>query len=96
MSSYVVVQLVPKDQEALQAYFKIGGDAVKKHGGAAIAGGPGKEVLEDNGAGAPAHVLLSFPDDAAARNWINDPDLSDAHALRQAGAQTTITLLPAM
>jgi len=96
MPVYVVVQLAPVDEAVLKDYFAVGGDAVKKHGGRALAGGPGKAVLEDNGGGTPAHVLLTFPDVAAAHAWIDDPDLAGVHALRRNGARTTITLLPEM
>ena len=95
MPAYVVVQLAPKDEETLKRYYEVGGAAVRKHGGKPLAGGPAKQVLEDNGGGIPAHVLLSFPDEAAARAWIEDPELADTHAMRRAGAHTTITLLPA-
>ena len=96
MSHYVIVQLTPKNPELLEKYFAVGRAAVEKHGGAAIAGGPDRIVLEDNGAGAPASVLLSFPTKDAAQAWIEDPELTDVHALRRNGANTTITLLPPM
>ncbi|MCV2880826.1 DUF1330 domain-containing protein [Actibacterium sp. XHP0104] len=95
MPHFVVVNLAPTDPDTLAAYFKVGGAAVKKHGGKALAGGS-REILESNGGGAQAHVILSFPDAQAARDWINDPELADTHALRRAGAQTTITLLDPM
>ncbi|WP_373050399.1 DUF1330 domain-containing protein [Thalassovita aquimarina] len=96
MTHYVVVQMDPKDPETLQQYYKVGGAAVKKHGGYPIAGGADKTVLEDNGGGIPAHVLLAFPDADAATGWIEDPELAEVHALRRKGAHTTITLLPPM
>lgn len=96
MTHYVVVQLEPVDDAVLKEYFAVGGAAVKKHGGRPIAGGPDRKVLEDNGGGTPAHVLLTFPDATAAQNWIDDPDLAGVHALRRTGARTTITMLPEM
>lgn len=93
MTHYVVVQLAVKDQAALDAYYKVGGAAVAKHGGAPLAGG-GKTVIEDNGGGTPAHVVLSFPDEASVRAWYDDPALVEVHNLRRKGAATTITLLP--
>ena len=95
MTRYVVVQLEPTDQDKLQQYFKVGGAAVAKHGGQKVAGGADNEVIEDNGGGIPARVLLSFPDAKAAKAWINDPELADIHALRKAGSKTTITLMGA-
>ena len=96
MSHLVVVQLTPKDPDILNKYFAVGRAAVEKHGGQAIAGGPDRIVLEENGAGAPASVVLSFPSGESAHSWINDPDLAEIHSLRRDGANTTITLLPPM
>jgi uncharacterized protein (DUF1330 family) len=96
MTHYVVVQLAPKDEAVLQRYFERGGEAVRKHGGKPIAGGPDVAVLEDNGGGIAARVLLSFPSAEAAHDWIDDPELAEVHDLRRRGAQTTITLLPPM
>jgi len=96
MTHYVVVQLAPKDDATLQQYFKVGGAAVKKHGGYPIAGGAGKKVIEDNGGGVPAHVLLAFPDAESVDAWMGDPDLAEVHALRRAGAVTTMTMLAPM
>lgn len=94
MPHYVVVSLDPKDPETLAKYRARGKEPVEKHGGKMIAGGPGAEVLENNGAGAPAGVLLEFPTAEDAHDWINDSDFADVHALRRAGAHTMITLLP--
>ncbi len=96
MTHYVVVQLAPKDQETLEKYFKVGGAAVKKHRGYPIAGGAEKKVIEENGGGVPAHVLLAFPDAESVEAWMDDPELAEVHALRRAGAVTTMTMLPPM
>ena len=96
MTHYVVVQLAPKDQETLDQYLEVGGAAVKKHGGYPIAGGSEKKVIEENGGGVPAHVLLAFPDAESVTAWIEDPELEATHALRRAGAVTTMTMLPPM
>lgn len=97
MTHYVVVQLAPTNEETLKRYYAVGGAAVKKHGGQAIAGGLEVKVLEENGgAGAPVKVLLGFPSAEAAQSWIDDPELAEVHALRRSGAETKITLLPPM
>jgi len=94
MTHYVVVQLVPKDPEVLNKYLAVGRAAIEKHGGSAVAGGASRIVLEENGAGAPANVVLTFPSGEAAQAWMDDPELAEVHDLRRAGADTTITLLP--
>lgn len=96
MTSYVVVQLAVKDPAKFGAYREKAGEALAKHGGAVIAGGPDAETLEDTGASETMLALLQFPSPEAARSWIGDPELTDVHALRRAGADTTIKLLPAL
>ena len=94
MTHYVTVQLEVTDPEMMQQYRERGFEPVKKHGGEMIAGGPGCEVLEENGGGAPASVLLAFPSAEAARAWAQDPEFAEVYALRRRAAKTTITLLP--
>ncbi len=94
MPTYATVQLVLKDMEAFAKYRKVGGEALRKHNGKFIAGGPDSEVLEDTGAGDCIMVLLKFSDADGARGWISDPDLQHIHDLRKAGASTRAVLLP--
>lgn len=94
MTHYAVVQIITTNAHALTEYRAHAADAVRKHGGRPFAGGPGSEVLEDFGAGATTNVIAAFPSAEAAHDWMNDPDLSEIHALRRKGAKTTITLLP--
>ncbi len=94
MPCYAVVQLVPTDQEKLAEYRTHAVEAVKKHFGRPFAGGPGTEVLEDTGAGSTMVLVAEFPTAENARAWIGDPELADIHALRRAGAKSTIMLLP--
>ena len=93
MPAYATVQLVLKDKEAFAKYREHAGQALAKHGGKVIAGGPESEVLEDTGAGDCVMVLLAFPDADSARGWINDPELQHIHDMRKAGASTRATLL---
>ncbi|WP_068110290.1 DUF1330 domain-containing protein [Tropicimonas marinistellae] len=94
MTHYVTVQIDVTDPEAMAAYRERGYAPVLKHGGEMIAGGPECEVLEDTGAGAPASVLLAFPDAQAAKDWMADPEFADVYALRRKAARTVISLLP--
>lgn len=93
MPTYATVQLVLKDMEAFGKYREKAGEALAKHGGKVIAGGPKSEVLEDTGAGECVMVLLEFPDADSARGWISDPDLQHIHDMRKAGASTRAMLL---
>ena len=94
MPAYVTVQLEITDTETFAAYRKVGGPAVAKHGGRPLSAGKAS-LLYDAGVGTMPSVLLEFPDKAAARAWMDDPDLADVHALRNKGAKASITLLEA-
>ncbi len=93
MPAYATVQLVLKDREAFARYREHAGNALAKHGGKVIAGGPESEVLEDTGAGDCIMALLEFPNADSARGWIEDPELQHIHDMRKAGASTRVVLL---
>lgn len=92
MPAYVTVQLEITDPATFAEYRKVGGPAVAKHGGKPLSAGHA-ELMFDAGVGTHPSVLLEFPDAVAARAWLDDPDLADAHALRNKGAKASITLL---
>ncbi|MEM7059896.1 MAG: DUF1330 domain-containing protein [Pseudomonadota bacterium] len=94
MPAYVTVQLEITDADTFAEYRKVGGPAVAKHGGKPLSAG-NASLLYNAGVGMMPSVLLEFPDAKAARAWLEDPDLSDAHALRNKGAKATVTLLEA-
>ncbi len=92
MTAYVTVQIEITDAEAFDAYREVGGAAVARHGGKPLSSGRATP-LHDAGVGVAPSVLLAFPDAAAARAWIDDPELAETHELRNRGARATITLL---
>ena len=95
MAHYVSVTLVVKDQQKLEDYFKVGGPAVAKHGGKPFAGGPETKVLQQ--ANHPTRgVVLEFSTAQQVEDWLNDPELAEVHALRDAAADVTILSLPEM
>ena len=93
MTAYVTVQISMKDPDAFDAYRKVAGPALGKHGAKPISAGQA-EVLHDGGIGTAPSVLLEFVDAEAARAWMSDPELADVHAQRNKGADVTLTLLP--
>ena len=93
MPAFVTVQIAMKDEEAFDAYRKVAGPALGKHGAKPVSAGQA-ELLHDGGIGTAPSVLLEFADADAARAWIADPELADVHALRNKGADVTLTLLP--
>ena len=92
MPAYAVVHLTDINPEKLAAYRAEAGAALKQHGGAVLAGGPGAEALEGEAAG--MFAVLTFPDHDAARAWMSDPALASVHALRRAAARAVTVLLP--
>ena len=95
MTHYAIVTLVVKDAEKLAEYLAVGGPAVAKHGGKPIAGGPQTTALQAP-FGSTRGVVLEFPTADHIRQWLEDPELKDVHALRDAGADVTILSLPKM
>jgi uncharacterized protein (DUF1330 family) len=95
MAHYALITLVVKDQEKLAAYLKVGGPAVAKHEGKAIAGGPQSQALQIPH-GETKGVVLEFPSANHITAWLDDPELADVHALRNQAADTTILSLPSI
>ena len=95
MPQYVIVSVEVTDAEMFKEYQSVGGPAVAKHGGKAIAGGPETQILQaahDENKG----VVLMFPDAKNVTDWLEDPELADVHDLRNKAANVTIISLPAM
>ena len=90
---YATVKLTIKDDAMFARYVEQAGAALAKYGGAPVAQSKAPAVLEGAAAAPSRAVVLSFPDEASARNWINDPDLADIHALRAGSGESEILLL---
>ena len=86
MSHYALVTMVVKDNEKLSQYLAVGGPAVAKHGGRPIAGGPAAEALQQPH-GVTRGVVLEFAKAENIQAWLDDPELADVHALRDAAAE---------
>ncbi len=79
--------------EAVAAYRDKAGPALAKHGGKVEQATATPSALDGNPTIPDIAAVLSFPDRAAAQAWIDDPDLTDVHALRRGCGQTEILLL---
>lgn len=95
MTHYALVTLVVKDNEKLTEYYAVGGPAVAKHLGKPIAGGPDTAALQQPH-GPTRGVVLQFPSADHITRWLEDPELAEVHALRDAAADVTILSLPAI
>ena len=95
MTHYTLVTMVVKDAEKLNQYLAVGGPAIAKHSGKPVAGGP-KAVALQEPHGPTRGVVLAFPSPENVTQWLEDPELADVHALREAAADVTILSLPSM
>ena len=90
---YAIATLNVKNPEKLAEYREVASEALARHGGAVVTASAAPLALEGSPELADATALLSFPDKQAGLNWINDPDLSEVHSLRQSAGQTAVILL---
>ena len=87
MAVYVIVNINIKDIAAYDAYKTGVPSMVRKHGGEYLARGGATEVLE--GDWTPSRVaLLKFPDLAAVRAFLSDPEYQPLKTLRHSIAHT--------
>ncbi|MEM9440943.1 MAG: DUF1330 domain-containing protein [Pseudomonadota bacterium] len=95
MTHFAIVTLVVKDSEKLKEYQKVGGTALAKHSGKAFAGGSQTRALREPH-GPTKGVVLEFPSETHLSAWLDDPELAEIHALREAAADVTILSVPAL
>ncbi|GAA6209416.1 hypothetical protein NBRC116601_27090 [Cognatishimia sp. WU-CL00825] len=93
MTAYALVTISLQDPETFAAYRELAGAALKKHNAEAMAVSKEAEVIEGTAPAPDVTVILTFPDRAHAKAWINDPELADVHALRQNSGITNIILM---
>ena len=93
MTAYAIVTLTIKDQAALARYRAVAGPALAKHGATPLAVSAETQVIEGSGPAPDVTVILEFPDRDHALGWINDPDIADVHATRQASGDSRIILM---
>lgn len=94
MTAQIIAMINITDAESLAQYREKAGDALSKHGGKVIAGGPKPESLEAAHSVPDILVIIEFPSADHARAWRNDPELTDIHALRNKGGQSSLFILP--
>ena len=87
MPAYLIVDVDLRDSAAYEAYKRDVPALIARHGGEYLVRGGEHEVLE--GDWRPHRlVLFRFPDRAAIRAFIADPDYAPLKALRQRIAST--------
>lgn len=87
MTAYLFVNIQVKDPAAYAEYRQGVSPLIHKHGGEYLARGGAAELLE--GDWTPSRVvLLKFPDMAALKAFLNDPEYQPLMDLRQRAAET--------
>ncbi|HZP57093.1 MAG TPA: DUF1330 domain-containing protein [Dehalococcoidia bacterium] len=92
MEVYIIAQLSFTYRDAYDAYQRGFFDVFRQYRGELLAADEQAEVLEGEWHGDKV-VLMSFPDEAAAREFIDSPAYREISVLRRAGAKTTALLV---
>lgn len=90
---YAYANIIVTAPESLAAYKEKAGDALSKHGGRVVQATPQQTVLEGTRSEMGLGAILEFETADAAKAWINDPELSEVHALRRGAGKSTVTLM---
>ena len=92
MSAYVLVDNDVQDPEAYAQYIEQATPTVAAYGGRYLVRGGRTHTVDGDWTWSRV-VLLEFPDLAAARAWIDAPELQELHALRRRHARSQLVLL---
>jgi len=92
VSAYVIVDIDIHDPATYEAYKAAVPALIARHGGTYAVRGGAFEVVE--GDWEPHRlVLLRFPDGAAARAFLDDPDYEPVKAIRLRSARTRLLVV---
>ena len=92
MAAYLIVDVDIKDPAAYEDYRSKVPAFIRKHGGEYLVRGGAHEVIE--GDWRPTRlVLFRFPDAAAIRAFVDDPDYRPLAALRHRIADTDMVMV---
>lgn len=94
MVAYLVVEVFYEDPAWLEAYRTNVPALIARHGGRYVARANPPETIEHDGGALPDTLaILEYPDAAAARAMLADPDYKPFLEARQAGAKTRMFLI---
>src|SRR5262245_49126053 len=91
MTVYVIVQLKMTDRAAYDRYQARFFDVFRKFQGRLLSADKSPAVLEGEWARDKV-VLMSFPDEAACRAWMDSPEYQEISKDRKAGASAIVLL----
>jgi uncharacterized protein (DUF1330 family) len=89
---YVMADIEVTDPDTYEDYKRLSTAAVEKYHGRWLVRGGAVDVLE--GERRPQRlVVIEFDDEAAARRWYDSPEYSEAKAVRQRSARSSLLLV---
>jgi uncharacterized protein (DUF1330 family) len=91
MAAYVIGHIRVKDERSWERYRAQVGATITAHGGDVVTRGKSVRVLNGQSIGDNV-VILRFADIAAANHWHDSPSYQALVALRDQGADVTLTL----
>lgn len=74
MAYYSVLDVTPTNNEWVSDYVSVSGDIVKKHGGKYLARTTSHEQIEGEAQNAVLRIILEWPSQKAALNFMKDPE----------------------
>jgi uncharacterized protein (DUF1330 family) len=89
---YAIAQLRFTDRAAYDRYQAAFMDVFRRHRGTLLAADESPEVVEGHWDREKV-VLMSFPDQAAFRDWAQSPEYQEISADRRAGADSVVLLV---
>ncbi len=91
--AHAIVTMNITAPDSLAQYREKAADALSRHGGSVLQASATLDLLEGGPELPTMAAILTFPERAAALDWINDPELAPVHALRRSSGHSTIVLL---
>ena len=92
MAAYIIANIDLKDAEAYKPYQAGVPAIIRKHGGEYLVRGGPLEVMEGSWPDMRI-VVLKFPDRAAAKAFLDDPEYQPFKAIRHRVAQTDLLIV---
>lgn len=93
MSAYLIVDTDISDPDAYEDYKAKARPIAERHGGDYIARGGRLDVVETDLWTPTRLVIIRFPDMAAARAFVDDPDYAPIKAIRHGAARATLAIV---
>ena len=86
MTCYSVLEVTPTDDSWIAGYLEPVAAIIDKHGGKYLARTASHERVEGEGPEVALRVILEWPDRAAAKAFVEDPEYAPHLAARTAGS----------